>query len=405
MHDHIPFLLSALLILIYGLFSHVSERLPITAPMVFVSVGILVSPLGFGLYEVHVNAQAIKMLAEITLVLVLFIDATEINFSDLKKRQSHIPLRLLGIGLPLTILLGFITGVVLFEQMDLLVIALVALILSPTDAALGQAVIKSKLLPDAVKQPISVESGLNDGIVLPPIFVCMAVLASGVAASEQTENNWWYFLTLQLTLGPLIGGLVGWAGGWLIETASSKNWMSPVFQRLSALSLAVLCFAFAEMVHGNGFIAAFIGGMFLGVRTQAIRERIQEFGEADGQQLALFIFLVFGMVVAPIAYQYWDINAVIYAVSSLTFIRMVPVAISLMGSNTNWRDKLFFGWFGPRGIASVLYLLMVVGTLGFTGYEYALSVIVLTVLLSIFLHGITAVPLVKMYSKYLNDHS
>ena len=175
MHDHIPFLLSALLILIYGLFSHVSERLPITAPMVFVSVGILVSPLGFDLYEVHVNAQAIKMLAEITLVLVLFIDATEINFSDLKKRQSHIPLRLLGIGLPLTILLGFITGVVLFEQMDLLVIALVALILSPTDAALGQAVIKSKLLPDAVKQPISVESGLNDGISVPILFLFIAL--------------------------------------------------------------------------------------------------------------------------------------------------------------------------------------------------------------------------------------
>lgn len=400
MHDHIAFLLTALLILVYGLFSRVSENLPITAPMVFAGVGVLVSPLGLGLFDVTVKAALIKTLAEVTLILVLFVDATEIRFSDLKKHQSHIPFRLLAIGLPLTILLGFITGVALFNQMDMWLIALVALILSPTDAALGQAVIKSKLLPDSVKQPISVESGLNDGIALPPILVCMAVLAAGVSGGAQSEQNWWQFLALQLTLGPLVGALTGWSGGWLIEKASAKNWMSPVFQRLSVLSLAVLCYAFAEMVHGNGFIAAFVGGMFLGVRTHAIRERIQEFGEAEGQQLALFIFLIFGMVVVPIAFQHWDIKTVIYAIASLTFIRMIPVALCLIGSNTNWRDKLFFGWFGPRGIASVLYLFMVVATLGVPGYEYALSVIVLTVLLSILLHGSTAVPLVKLYSRF-----
>lgn len=241
---------------------------------------------------------------------------------------------------------------------------------------------------------------MNDGIARPPLLVCMAALTVGVAGAQESDNHWWQFLALQLTLGPLVGALVGWSGGWLVEQASSRNWMSPILQRLSALSLAVLCYAFAEMVHGNGFIAAFVGGIFLGVRTPEIRERIREFGEAEGQQLALFIFLIFGMVVVPVAYQYWDMRAVIYAVASLTIIRMAPVAISLVGSGTHWRDKLFFGWFGPRGIASVLYLFMVVGGLGVSGYEYVLSVIVLTVLLSILLHGITAVPLVKIYSRY-----
>ena len=397
-HEHVPFLLAALLILVFGLVSKVSEKFYLTAPMFFTGVGIIVSPVGFGWLDVHVETELIKTLAEITLVLVLFSDATEIKFSDLRQQGSRIPLRMLGIGLPLTVALGFVSGVLLFDDLDLVVIAMVALILSPTDAALGQAVIKSKKLPEIVKRSISVESGLNDGIALPPIFVCMALLSTTLGVSEDS-NNWLMFLVMQLTLGPIVGGLVGWLGGWLVEKASSKDWMSPVFQRLSAMSLAVLAFAFAEMVHGNGFIAAFMAGLFLGVRTDVIRERIQEFGEAEGQQLALFIFLILGLVAVPIAYAYWDLAAFIYAVLSLTLVRMVPVAISLIGSRTSWREKLFYGWFGPRGIASVLYLLMVIGTLGVKGYEYALSVIVLTVLLSILLHGISAIPLVNLYAR------
>jgi len=402
MHEHIVFLLAAFLILLFGLVSKVSDKFYVTAPMFFTVVGILVSPLGFGLLDVHINAAMIKTLAEITLVLVLFSDAIEIELSDLRKHGASIPLRMLGIGLPLTALLGFLLGIVLFDNLDLIVIAMIALILSPTDAALGQAVIKSEKLPETVKRSISVESGLNDGIALPPILVCMALLSATIESSGD-DNHWLKFLLLQLTLGPVVGAAVGWFGGRLIEYASSKDWMSPVFQRLSAMSLAVLAFAFAEMVHGNGFIAAFIAGLFLGVKNHQVRERIQEFGEAEGQQLALFIFLVLGLVAVPVAYPLWDANAIIYAILSLTIIRMLPVALSLLGTNTGLADKLFYGWFGPRGIASVLYLLMVVGTLGVASYEYALSIIVLTILMSIILHGLSAVPLVNVYSKRIND--
>jgi len=402
MHEHIVFLLAAFLILLFGLVSKVSDKFYVTAPMFFTVVGILVSPLGFGLLDVHINAAMIKTLAEITLVLVLFSDAIEIELSDLRKHGASIPLRMLGIGLPLTALLGFLLGIVLFDNLDLIVIAMIALILSPTDAALGQAVIKSEKLPETVKRSISFESGLNDGIALPPILVCMALLSATIESSGD-DNHWLKFLLLQLTLGPVVGAAVGWFGGRLIEYASSKDWMSPVFQRLSAMSLAVLAFAFAEMVHGNGFIAAFIAGLFLGVKNHQVRERIQEFGEAEGQQLALFIFLVLGLVAVPVAYPLWDASAIIYAILSLTIIRMLPVALSLLGTNTGLADKLFYGWFGPRGIASVLYLLMVVGTLGVASYEYALSIIVLTVLMSIILHGLSAVPLVNVYSKRIND--
>ncbi len=398
MHDQIAFLLTAFLIFAFGLFSRVSERLPVTAPMVFVGVGILVGPLGFDLFQVTINTELITILAEITLMLILFTDGSEINLQKFRAEKSRIELRLLGIGLPLTMLLGILVGILLFDDLSIWQIALIALILSPTDAALGQAVVKSPLLPEKLKRTISIESGLNDGIALPPILVCMAILSSDLATAQESKN-WIHFLVLQLTLGPLVGGLVGWAGGRLIEKVSARGWMSPVFQRMSSISLAVLAFALAELVHGNGFIAAFVGGVMLGVRTEAIRERIQEFSEAEGQQLSLFIFLILGMVGVPIFYQYWDVAAVVYALLSLTLIRMLPIALSLIGSGVDWTTRWFIGWFGPRGIASVLYLLMVIGELSINGLEYALSVIGLVILLSVLLHGISAVPLVKRYSQ------
>lgn len=398
MHEHAAFLLTALLIFVFGLFSKASERLPITAPMVFTLVGILVSPLGLGLFDIHIDGELVKVLAEITLILVLFADGTEIDARQLVSETPRIPLRLLGIGLPLTMLLGILVGIVLLDGLDLWQIALVALILSPTDAALGQAVVKSERLPTSLKRSISVESGLNDGIALPPVLVCMAALAAEAATDQALSGSWLQFLALQLVLGPLVGALVGLAGGRLVEYASQRGWMSPVFQRMSAMSLAVLAFAFAEMVHGNGFIAAFVAGLVLGVQTAEVKHRIQEFGEAEGQQLALFIFLILGLVGVPMAYAYWDLNAWLYALLSLTLVRMLPVALSFAGTPVDWGTRWLVGWFGPRGIASVLYLLMAAGTLGTAGHEYAYAVIMLVILMSVVLHGVTAVPLVSRYA-------
>lgn len=398
MHEHIAFLLAALLTLVYGLFSQLAEKLALTAPMLFMLVGIAVSPLGFGLFDVDFDTGFIQTLAEITLMLILFVDATEIKLSDLRA-AGGIPTRLLSIALPVSMVLGFVTGVLLFDDVSLWAIALIALILSPTDAALGQAVIKSDTLPATIKRSISVESGLNDGIALPPILVCIAALSIGNGVSDHS-SDWLKFLSLQLTVGPSAGAAVGWIGGKLVEKAVNKQWMSPLFQRLSALSLAILAFALAELLGGNGFIAAFCGGLFLGVTTPAVRERIQEFGEAEGQQLALFIFLIFGMIGVPFAYEHWDIRALVYALCSLTVIRMLPVALSLRGSAADARASLFIGWFGPRGIASILYLLMVIGAIGVTGVEYVLSVIVLTVLLSVLLHGASAAPLAARFSRF-----
>ena len=199
--------------------------------------------------------------------------------------------------------------------------------------------------------------------------------------------------------GPLVGGLVGWLGGRLVETASKRDWMNHTFQRLASIAIAVLAFTLAEIIHGNGFIAAYFAGMLLGTRSEEIRERIHEFGEAESQIMVLFIFLLVGIVLVPFSFPYWDAPSVIYAFLSLTVIRMLPVVLSLQGTDLSWGMKWFISWFGPRGIASVLYLLLVIVEIGVEGHEQIFAVITLTVFLSIFLHGITAIPFSKLYAK------
>jgi NhaP-type Na+/H+ or K+/H+ antiporter len=397
MSEYPIFAFLAFMILGYGLFSKISEKSMISAPMVFATVGFLVYLFAGKAFNEGIEAPWVKIIAEITLALVLFLDASTLNLKALMK-DKRLPMRLLFRGLPLTMVLGILIAIPLFPGENIWLIALMALILSPTDAALGLAVVTSEIVPLKIRQTINVESGLNDGIALPPILVCVAVL-SGAAAGESGFSYWGLFTLKQFVYGPIIGGLVGWIGGRLVEAASKRGWMNSTFQRLASLCIAILAFSFAEMVHGNGFIAAFFAGMLLGTTTEEVRDRIHEFGEAESQALILFIFFLLGMILVPFSIPYWDIAVVFYALLSLTVIRMVPVAISLIGANLSWGTVWFIAWFGPRGIASVLYLLMVLIDIGVAGHERMFSVITLTVLLSVFAHGITAVPFSKLYSK------
>jgi len=391
-------LLAAILTFCFGLFSRLADRSPVTAPMVFATVGILFGPLGLGVFSVTIDATLVQVIAEITLILVLFVGASVIDVRALFK-EYKIPVRLLFIGLPLTMFLGAIIARQFFPGMNPWLIAMMAFILSPTDAALGQAVVASDEVPQKTRDSIAVESGLNDGIALPPILACMSALSAS-AGTHLDIGHWFTFTLEHIVFAPIIGGVVGWIGGMLVDRASKAGWMNPTFQRLTSISLAILIYSIAESLQGNGFIAAFFGGLLLGTKTPKVREQVQEFGDTEGQHLMLFVFLIFGLVMVPAAFKYWDTKALFYAVLSLTIIRMVPVAVSLIGIGMDWSTVGFIGWFGPRGIASVLYLLMVVGTLGIKGHEQMLSVIVLTVLISIILHGFSAVPLSKIYGRY-----
>lgn len=397
MSEHPVFAIAAALILGYGLFSKLAEKSIVTPPMVFVFLGVIASFFTFDITKVGMNAPVVEVIAELTLMLVLFLDASTINLKKLM-RDKQLPIRLLLIGLPITMLAGILIAIPLFPGMNLWMLAMMALILSPTDAALGLAVVTSKIVPERIRQTINVESGLNDGIALPPILVCIAALS--VHHAEGTGFSYWGLFTLkQFVYGPIIGGLVGYLGGLLVEKASRKNWMNKTFQQLISLSLAILAYSLAETVHGNGFIAAYFAGLLLGTTTHEVRERIHEFGEAESQVLQLLIFLLFGMVLIPFSFPHWDWRAWVYAFLSLTVIRIMPVVLSLAGTDLTRGTKYFIGWFGPRGIASILYLIMAAIELGSAGYERIISVITLTVLLSIYLHGISANPLSALYKK------
>ena len=220
-------LLTAILILVYGLFSRLADRSPITAPMVFVGVGLLFGPLGLGVFTITMKAEVVSVIAEITLILVLFVGATTIDVQSLLKKY-RIPVRLLFVGLPLTMFLGAVIARQFFTGMNLWLIAMMAFILSPTDAALGQAVVESEDVPQTTKESIAVESGLNDGIALPPILACMSALSAGVGTQLDT-GYWFEFALMQIIFAPFIGGAIGLFGGMLVDRASKRGWMNKTF--------------------------------------------------------------------------------------------------------------------------------------------------------------------------------
>tara|TARA_R110000868_G_scaffold254012_3_gene510634 strand:+ start:302 stop:1504 length:1203 start_codon:yes stop_codon:yes gene_type:complete len=396
MDNHVALIIVTLLIFSFGLLSKLSERSPITDAMVFLTVGLLASPVGFNSINVDIDTEIVKTLAEITLIIILFVDASYLRFCNLRNMLSGIPARLLLIGLPLTMVAGTLTAQLFFPTYSLWALALLALILSPTDAALGQAVVQSKQVPKRIRDAISIESGLNDGIVLPLILMCISVLASSVATIEN-ESYWLSFVAAQLILGPIVGGLIGHFGGKIVDYSTRKNWMSHTFHHLLSFVLAIAAYSAAEMIEGNGFIAAFFAGLMFTTKIPQVRVQMQEFSEAQGKLFALIIFFLFGLVCIPTFYSYWDMSTLMYAILSLTLLRMLPVMLALIGVKIDFYSKIFIAWFGPRGIASILYLLIAIDELTTTGYEKLMSVIVLTVMLSVFAHGITAVFMSKKF--------
>ncbi len=376
---------------LYG-FAMVSERLamsPVTAPMVFTLVGVIVGPAGLGWFDLTLEGEAVAVLVEATLVLVLFTDATRIDLRVLRRHAST-PGRLLAIGLPLTIVAGTAVALGLFDDLTVLEAALIAAVLAPTDAALGQAVVSDRRLPVSIRQSLNVESGLNDGIVVPIVTV---VLALAVAESEASGIGvWGRFLAEQIGLGLVVGSAVGLGGGWLLHQQASRNRVEGVYRQLATIAVAVASFAVANLVGGNGFVASFTAGLAFGHIAREQCRGIQDFTEDEGELLAAVTFVVFGAVVAGPRLDQLTGQIALYAVGSLTVVRVLPVLIALLGSRFRIETRLFLGWFGPRGLASILLAIVVFDELGTPGASQVLVVATWTVLASVFAHGLTASP-------------
>lgn len=387
----------ALGVFAFALVSRRAEAEFLTAPMTFAVLGLVAGPAGLGLVELPVGHAFVDGLAGLTLGLVLFTDAARINVSRLG-REHTLPLRMLGLGLPLTIFAGILAALALLPGLSLGEAALLAVILAPTDAALGQAMVMNPRVPVRIRQALNVESGLNDGLVFPFLLIA-ASLATAPGAIAPTLSPDVATIAGNLLLGPLAGAVVGGLGAEVLERMNTRAWVTPVFLRLAVVALAVLAYAGAEAMHGNGFLAAFVAGLLTGARAPAVRRALEDFGEAEGQLLSLLVFLLFGALMLPRAVEALEWRHVAYGLLSLTVVRMVPVALSLSGLRLRPRTLLFLGWFGPRGLASILYLLLIEESFSIAPHDDIAATVGVTVFLSILAHGITAAPLARHYGR------
>jgi NhaP-type Na+/H+ or K+/H+ antiporter len=390
-------ILAFMLVLIgYGLISRKIKGSILTGPMLFTVFGLLAGSAVFGLIPLQISNEGLHFLAEVTLILVLFSDAASIDLVQLR-RDHNLPVRMLLVGMPLTIALGILAALLLFDGFGFWEAALLAAILAPTDAALGQAVVSNRIVPVRIRQALNVESGLNDGIALPFVLV-FAAFASSLHGVADT-GMWLTFGVKQVVLGPLAGIAMGYAGAKLVSLCYRTQWMSEDAEGIIALGLAFGAFALAEAIHGNGFISAFVAGLTFGNVMQHKCKFLYEFAESEGQILILLTFTAFGAVMIPQAMATITLNHILFGLLALTVLRMLPVHLSLLGTGVKPVTSAFLGWFGPRGLASILFVLLILEHLSLENQNTMFAIVIVTVALSVILHGLTAGPAARWYGQ------
>ena len=397
--------LAALAAILLG-FAAISGRIDgtwLTAPMVFTAAGLVVGVEALGLVDSSATGIEVRTLAEATLAVVLFSDASRIDLTALR-RTLGIPTRLLAIGLPLTILAGFGLALALLGDLAWPEALLVAIILAPTDAALGQTVVTSPRLPTRVRQSLNVESGLNDGICVPLFLVALAIaeaqegaIGDGAAAQLVLEK---------IGYGVLGGVAAGIAAAAVVVHAGGRRFIDATWLQVVPLAGSLLAFELAEAIGGSGFIAAFVGGMVFGGLRRHRGGDISYLMEQTGALLAAATFVVFGAILLGPALRDSTWQIVLYAVLSLTLVRMLPVAIAMLGTGARRPTVGFLGWFGPRGAASIVFGLLVLEEEGgVPNEELILTTVFVTVGLSVLAHGASAAPLAARYANWLDARS
>jgi NhaP-type Na+/H+ or K+/H+ antiporter len=402
-HGSIGLLVVAVALLAYAAVSRRLAKTVVSGPMIFVAVGLLVGSKGLDLVDFSLSSDVVRTVVEATLVLVLFGDASRIDLAGLR-RHPALPACLLGIGLPLTVLTGIAAAALLYPGLAVLELALIAVILAPTDAALGEAVVANRRLPAWVRQGLNVESGLNDGIAV-PVFTTLVAVAVAGAEPTGTSHSLAVELVQQIGWGLLGGVAAGLGGAEVLRFAHRRGWLSPAWIGIAGLLVAVVAYASAVALGGSGFIAAFCAGMAFGHRTRDELPDVEDFDDQAGQLLEAITFLIFGGALLTVALDHPSGRAVLYAVLSLTVVRMVPVAVALVRSGSARPTVAFCGWFGPRGLASVLFLVLLLEDAPNLEHLPTIAAAVTwTVALSVVAHGISAVPLSDRYAAWYERH-
>jgi NhaP-type Na+/H+ or K+/H+ antiporter len=387
----------AAIIVLWAAVSGQAERIGITAPMVFVFTGLALG--GEQALHITLSASTIRVGSELTLVMVLFADAARVRVSSIRQ-DIGIPARLLSIGLVLTIGLGALMAHLIFGSMGLWLALLVALCLAPTDAGLGAGIVTNASVPSRVRRALNVESGLNDGIVAPLVALAVAVVAG---QSHEKSASLLHALR-EIGLGAVVGVGGGFVVGWLLTVAVRRGWTEQGAVGVATIAAALGSYAFAVSIHGNGFVAAFLAGLCFGIFRHRIGPRVLELTEGSGQLLACLVWFAFGAaMLRPAISSPLVLRSLVYAVISLTVIRMVPVAIAMIGTRLGGPTVAFMGWFGPRGLASVIFALLASDQLGQKA-STVVTVVSITVALSVLAHGLSADVLIHRYAKLVASH-
>ena len=385
-------------VFLYSLISGELERTPVNGALVFVLFGFLIGPHGLDWLRLSLDAEGLRVLAEITLALVLFTDAASSDLGVLRQRIV-LPRRLLLIGLPLTILLGFGAGVLLFDGLSVFEIAILATMLAPTDAALGKAVVTNESVPDDMRQGLNVESGLNDGICVPILFVFLA-LAQGQSGDNSTMMLALGLVIEEIGIGLAVGLTVTAIASVLLKTFGTRGFLTKSWRQLPVVAMATVCFATAQVLGGSGFIAAFAGGMLFGWMVREHKHKLLLAAEGTGDTMSLITWVAFGAIIIGNSIDALTWQVLMYSLLSLTVIRMLPVFLSLYGTHLRVDEKLFAGWFGPRGLASIVFGVIVLNA-QLPGGDVIGMTVVCTVLLSVICHGLSANPLVAVLAARL----
>ncbi|MER6216958.1 cation:proton antiporter [Streptomyces sp. NPDC001674] len=394
----------------YALGSRRLASSPVSSAMVFVGCGILLGPVGLDIVDLKNGAEPVIALLEAALTLVLFTDAMRVRRRDLRT-DGFLPGRLLCVGLPLSIGAGWLLAWPLLPGLTLWELALVGAVLAPTDAALGKTAMSSPRVPALVRHGLNVESGLNDGMVLPFFLLFLAAIPGTSAAREGEAGVFWRALVLSSALGFVVGGV----GGRLLRCAQARGWVAPEWAQLFVLAIATAAYGLGAVVDGSGFIAAWVGGFAFGFvlrRFPAAGPHLNSASSPDapdacagftedlGELLASLSLLVFGAVMLGPALEHLSWPIVGYALASLTVVRMLPVAVALAGSGLRVPTVAYIGWFGPRGLASVVLGLLLLEEEHVQGVELLVRVVAVTTGLSVLLHGVSAVALAGRYGRW-----
>lgn len=384
-----------LILLGWALIAGRLARFSVTMPLAMLAAGVALTAGSNPVFIFDIEFESAEHVVEAILAILLFTDATEVP-GGILGREPRLTLRLLLIALPLSLLLAWLAGLVLLGGTGLWLLAVLATIVIPVDLAPAIAFVRDRRVPERLRQLVNVESGLNDGIVAP---VFLLALAAATAAGEDSLEEAAIAAVPSLGLAILVGAVVGAAAARVLRRSLHAGWSQPSALRIGVLALPLLAYAGAVVLGGNGFVAAFVAGVFFEPAARQLLPGTLHLVEDAGELLSLAMWFIFGAIVNQTLARgsiTWQI--VLYAVLALTVVRILPVVLSLVGTDIAARDRFVLGWLGPRGIATLVFGMLAFIELPAPEEDLALAVTVVTVVASIVVHGLSTGLVARQYA-------